>query len=439
MRIDYNNGYYIGEVDADKKRHGYGAYYWNDGDRYEGQFWKNTFHGHGVYYYKNGNVYDGDWVSNQRTGEGTFSWASGDRYEGHFTEGKLDGYGVYYFHSSGSKYSGNFSMDKKSGRGVIVWGNGDRYEGDWLDDERTGVGTLVWTSGDKYEGRFLVNQMEGFGTYYYSNGNKYVGYWKNNNKHGKGTFYWTCGDKYEGDWTNDKRTGNGSYSWANGDRYIGSFDNGKCHGFGTYYWANGDKFVGQWEHDKRTTDGTYYNAGEYEEDNKNTVDYNELANLIKVDKDDNYVLSFDILNALDKTDDVAGGKYVFISYKGEEQDYAEAMKYLLEQENIKTWMAPYDIPAGSEYANVIIEAIENSSCILLLLSRQAQTSKHILSEIRIAFDAGKSIISMHIDDSQLNPGFRYYLGSQQIVPVKSIDKDNLNVKKILNAIKALVK
>ena len=50
----------------------------------------------------------------------------------------------------------------------------------------------------------------------------------------------------------------------------------------------------------------------------------------------------------------------------------------------------------------------------------------------------KTIISMHLDGSQLNSGFSFYLGNQQIVPVKTIDKNNANVQKVLNAIRFFV-
>lgn len=128
-------------------------------------------------------------------------------------------------------------------------------------------------------------------------------------------------------------------------------------------------------------------------------------------------------------------KYVFISYSSKNQDYAESMRYLLKQAGINTWMAPYDIPSGSEYADVLNDAVENCNCVLLLLSQASQASPHVRSEIRIAFDAKKHIVSMHIDESLLTPGFKYYLGNQQIVAVKSMDENDPDVQKVLTDIK----
>jgi len=130
--------------------------------------------------------------------------------------------------------------------------------------------------------------------------------------------------------------------------------------------------------------------------------------------------------------------YVFISYSSKNKDYAEATLHLLKSEGIGTWMAPYDIPAGSKYAYVINDAIQKCSCVLLLLSEQSQGSEWVEKEVERAVSYKKTIISMHLDGSQLNSGFSFYLGNQQIVPVKTIDKNNANVQKVLNAIRFFV-
>lgn len=144
------------------------------------------------------------------------------------------------------------------------------------------------------------------------------------------------------------------------------------------------------------------------------------------------------LTALPKDETKAEKGYVFISYSTKNQDYAEAALKFVKDENISAWMAPYDIPAGSKYAHVINNAIKNCSCVLLLLSEQSQASEWVEKEIERAINYKKTIISMHIDESQLNDGFSFYLGNQQIVPIKSINKSDLNIQKVLNAIKTFV-
>ena len=125
---------------------------------------------------------------------------------------------------------------------------------------------------------------------------------------------------------------------------------------------------------------------------------------------------------------------VFISYSSEDQSFAEATRALLREEGIHTWMAPYDIPPGSKYAFVINDAIEGCACVLLLLTAKSQASQFVEREVERAIANNKTIVSMHLDNSALNSGFKYFLGSGQIVPVKSIDKSSPAIQKILKSL-----
>jgi hypothetical protein len=70
-KIKYDNGLYIGDIDPlTKNRHGYGAYIWNDGNYYEGDFSQNKRTGKGIYIWPNGRYYVGDFIDGKRTGMG---------------------------------------------------------------------------------------------------------------------------------------------------------------------------------------------------------------------------------------------------------------------------------------------------------------------------------------------------------------------------------
>ena len=129
------------------------------------------------------------------------------------------------------------------------------------------------------------------------------------------------------------------------------------------------------------------------------------------------------------------GKYVFISYSSKNKDEAENTISLLKKEGIDTWYSHTDIPPGADYPVEITDAIINSSCFLILLSEKSQNSRHVLSELRTAFDENKPIIPMQIDNCNIKSNFNYYLGNQQIVKAKSIDKRDKSFKKVVETIK----
>ena len=50
--------------------HGYGAYVWQDGRRYEGHYKFNKKHGDGTYTYSDGSQYRGQWSEGMQHGSG---------------------------------------------------------------------------------------------------------------------------------------------------------------------------------------------------------------------------------------------------------------------------------------------------------------------------------------------------------------------------------
>lgn len=101
---------------------------------------------------------------------------------------------------------------------------------------------------------------------------------------------------------------------------------------------------------------------------------------------------------------------VFISYSSKDKTVADAVCAKLEEQKIRCWIAPRDIPAGQNFARSIINAINDSRVLVLLWSASANTSEHILNEINQAFDQGVTIIPFRIQDVQPTPEMRYYFG-----------------------------
>ncbi len=133
------------------------------------------------------------------------------------------------------------------------------------------------------------------------------------------------------------------------------------------------------------------------------------------------------------------GGYVFISYSSKHQDWAESTRKLLHDNDIKTWMAPYDIPAGNRYTGVIERAIKNCSCFLLLLSNASQESQYVYKEVERAVNHRKNIIPMKLEDLELNDDFKFLISSDQIVAVREIKAESEEIQRILKSLKACVR
>lgn len=319
--LDYNNGYYDGDVNYNNEEHGYGTFVWNDGDKYVGEWRNGDFNGHGVYYYSDGDKYDGEWRDNKRTGYGTLRHSNGNYYVGYFLNNQFHGRGTWYQehglvsfegnwiddknatdvikNDHGKKthgklvndsfeadplngyaredydngyYEGNFVNGKRHGQGKYIWNDGGRYDGEWRDGNKHGRGKITYSWG-YYDGQWRNDERNGHGTMHYTDG-VYTGEWRNDERNGHGTFKSNEGWFYTGDYKDDEMHGHGKFT-GDGWSYEGNFVNGKIHGHGKYIWNDGAVYEGEWRDNKRCGQGEmkysngHFYKGEWRDNERN--------------------------------------------------------------------------------------------------------------------------------------------------------------------------
>jgi hypothetical protein len=106
-------------------------------------------------------------------------------------------------------------------------------------------------------------------------------------------------------------------------------------------------------------------------------------------------------------------KEVFISYSTVDTVQAETVRNVLEKNGLSCWMAPRDIPGGSNYSKEIPVAIRNCKIFVLVLSKNAQSSHWVLKELDSAVNAGKVILPFMVEDCALNDEFNFLLTGAQ--------------------------
>lgn len=106
-------------------------------------------------------------------------------------------------------------------------------------------------------------------------------------------------------------------------------------------------------------------------------------------------------------------KEIFISYSTIDSAQAETVRNVLEKNGISCWMAPRDIPGGSNYTSVIPPAIRNCKVFVLILSKNAQSSHWVLKELDAAVNNGKVILPFMLEDCILNDEFNFLLTGAQ--------------------------
>lgn len=111
----------------------------------------NCQSGFGIENYSNGCKYEGNFDNGFRNGKGTFYWNDSEKYVGEFKNGKINGYGTKYY-SDGCKYEGDFENEEKNGRGTFYWKNGNKYIGEFKNGKINGYGTKYLTNSQEITG-----------------------------------------------------------------------------------------------------------------------------------------------------------------------------------------------------------------------------------------------------------------------------------------------
>ena len=121
--------------------------------------------------------------------------------------------------------------------------------------------------------------------------------------------------------------------------------------------------------------------------------------------------------------------YVFISYSSIDAEYVDRLADFLSGQGIQYWRAPQMIPAGSNYAREIPDAIKNCEVFLIVFSKNSQSSIWVEKEIDSAVRYRRNILPVCIDGEPLNDMFRFYLNNVQMIPRQQENKAFLEIQK----------
>jgi TolB-like protein len=111
---------------------------------------------------------------------------------------------------------------------------------------------------------------------------------------------------------------------------------------------------------------------------------------------------------------------VFVSYASQDAAVANAVVENLEQHGIKCWIAPRDVTPGSQYADEIVGAINDTEVFVLVLSDHAVASPHVGREIERAASKRRRIIVLRTDAAPLTRSFEYFLSESQWIDVAAL-------------------
>jgi len=114
--------------------------------------------------------------------------------------------------------------------------------------------------------------------------------------------------------------------------------------------------------------------------------------------------------------------FVHVCYSHDDTSKVNAEVAWLIERGIKVW---YDegIPAGSRWTDELAAAIRRAPVFLFFLSPNSVQSLHCMNEINFAYDIGKTVLAIHLEETPLPDGLRLMLASTQTVRKYALPND----------------
>jgi hypothetical protein len=103
---------------------------------------------------------------------------------------------------------------------------------------------------------------------------------------------------------------------------------------------------------------------------------------------------------------------IFISHHSTQYEAARRVKAALAAAGIRGWLAPDDVSPGSAFDTQILNAMRGARAIVLLLSPEADQSRHVKRELMLADDAGIAVLPVRLQPLQAE-GLAYFLKDRQ--------------------------
>lgn len=106
---------------------------------------------------------------------------------------------------------------------------------------------------------------------------------------------------------------------------------------------------------------------------------------------------------------------VLISHSSRDNESAQRIKKVLEDNGFSCWLDSDDIPPGADFVKKIAEAMSQCEAVVVLVSKNSQDSDWVRNEVTAAKEQKKLLIPYMIQDFEPDDTFRLCLGNAQRV------------------------
>lgn len=109
--------------------------------------------------------------------------------------------------------------------------------------------------------------------------------------------------------------------------------------------------------------------------------------------------------------------HLFVCFSSKDQDVAVDVVEFLEREGLKCWIQLRDVPAGYNYQETIVRALERAKGIIFLFSENSSASGEVKKELSIAATMNLPVFPLRLAPIKPTGALRYELATRQWIDI----------------------
>lgn len=106
---------------------------------------------------------------------------------------------------------------------------------------------------------------------------------------------------------------------------------------------------------------------------------------------------------------------IFVSYASSDRNYVERLVSFLEGHRFSCWVSFRDVGVGENYQEAITRALRAAKILIVLITRNANSSGEIQKELSLASRYNVLVIPLRMEDVEPNDALAYELATRQWV------------------------
>jgi hypothetical protein len=114
---------------------------------------------------------------------------------------------------------------------------------------------------------------------------------------------------------------------------------------------------------------------------------------------------------------------VFLSHSHVDKHYADAICHCLERAGVRCWVAPRDIRPSEDWAEAIINGMDQCRILLLIFSSSSNNSPQVRREVERAVNKGLTILPFRIEAVAPSKSLEYFISTQHWLDAFDRDLD----------------